>query len=154
MYPDENQINQGQYMTFRYSKTNPRLSNYYTTLHTFRLFKVLAPIAIRDNDNKVVSGSGVQNQIWLSPKFSKSKNIKELLKARSPEQPSFLNSDTSSIFFKVKSQYKTHNSELLAIIEVFKFWQHCVNGCKYEFFIFINYNNFYQFINTKNLNSC
>ena len=39
-------------------------------------------------------------------------------------------------------RYKTHDSELLAIIEAFKTWKHYLKGCKYEVFILINHNNF------------
>ena len=51
----------------------------------------------------------------------------------------------------VKTQYKTYNLELLAIIETFKTWYYYLEKCKYEVFVFIDYNNLCQFINTKNL---
>ena len=41
-----------------------------------------------------------------------------------------------------KTQYKTHNQELLAIIEAFKTWYYYLEGYKYDTFIFTNYNNF------------
>ena len=47
--------------------------------------------------------------------------------------------------------YETYNSELLAIFEIFKIWQHYLEGCKYKVLVFTNHNNFCQFINTKSL---
>ena len=41
-----------------------------------------------------------------------------------------------------KTQYKTHNAELLAIIEVFKTWRHYLESDKYKVLVLINYNNF------------
>ena len=52
-----------------------------------------------------------------------------------------------------KTRYKTHNQELLAIIEVFKTWRHYLEGYKYEVFILIDHNNLRQFIDTKRLSS-
>ena len=41
----------------------------------------------------------------------------------------------------METQYKTHNAELLAIVEVFKTWHHYLKGCEYKVFILIDYNN-------------
>ena len=51
----------------------------------------------------------------------------------------------------VEIQYETHNGELLAIIEAFKTWHHCLKGCKHEVFILTDYNNLCQFMDIKNL---
>ena len=53
-----------------------------------------------------------------------------------------------------KTQYKTYNGKLLAIDEVFKIWRHYLEGYKHKVFVFIDYNNFYRFMNTKSLSSC
>ena len=53
-----------------------------------------------------------------------------------------------------KTQYKTHNSELLAIDEVFKTWRHYLEGCKHKVFVLLDHNKFWQFMDTKNLSSC
>ncbi len=53
-----------------------------------------------------------------------------------------------------ETQYKTHNQELLAIVEVFKTWHHYLEGCKYEVHVFTDYNNLRQFMDTKSLSSC
>ena len=52
-----------------------------------------------------------------------------------------------------ETQYKTHNAELLAIVEAFKTWCHYLEGCKYKVFVLINHNNFCRFMDTKNLSS-
>ena len=52
-----------------------------------------------------------------------------------------------------KTQYKTHNNKLLAIVEVFKTWRDYLEGCKYEIHIFTDYNNLYHFMNMKSLSS-
>ena len=31
-----------------------------------------------------------------------------------------------------KTQYETHDGKLLAIVEVFKIWQHALEDCKHE----------------------
>ena len=50
--------------------------------------------------------------------------------------------------------YKTHNTELLAIIEAFKTWHHYLENSKHEVLVLTNHNNLRQFIDTKNLSSC
>ena len=53
----------------------------------------------------------------------------------------------------VETQYKTHNSKLLAIIKAFKTWRHYLERCKYKVLVFIDHNNLCCFIDTKNLSS-
>ena len=50
-----------------------------------------------------------------------------------------------------KTWYKTHNGELLAIIEAFKTWKHNLESCKYEILMHTDYNNLQRFIDTKSL---
>ena len=45
-----------------------------------------------------------------------------------------------------KTCYETHNHELLAIVEIFKSWDHYLKSCKFEVFILTNHNNLYRFI--------
>ena len=52
-----------------------------------------------------------------------------------------------------KTWYKTHNGELLAIVEVFKTWRHYLKGCKHNVFVLNNHNKLCCFIYTKNLSS-
>ncbi len=40
-----------------------------------------------------------------------------------------------------KTRYKTHDQELLAIVEVFKTWCYYLEGCKYEVFVLTDHNN-------------
>ena len=47
--------------------------------------------------------------------------------------------------------WKTHNAELLAIIEAFKTWRHYLEDCKYKLFVLTNHNNFRRFMDTKSL---
>ena len=49
--------------------------------------------------------------------------------------------------------YKTHNSELLAIIEVFKTWCHYLEGCKHEVLVLTDHNNLRHFMDMKSLSS-
>lgn len=49
--------------------------------------------------------------------------------------------------------YKTQNQELIDIGEAFKTYCHYLEGFRYEIFIFTNYNNLCQFIDTKSLSS-
>ena len=53
-----------------------------------------------------------------------------------------------------KTWYKTHDGELLAIVEAFKTWQHYLKDCKHKFLILTDYNNLCRFINPKSLSSC
>ena len=54
----------------------------------------------------------------------------------------------------IKTCYKTHNSELLAIVKSFKIWMYYVEGFKNEAFSVTNNNNLRQCINMKSLSSC
>ena len=53
-----------------------------------------------------------------------------------------------------ETQYKTHNNELLAIIETFKTCRHYLEDCKHEFFVFTNHKNLCQFMDIKSLQVC
>ena len=50
-----------------------------------------------------------------------------------------------------KTWYKTHNDELLAIVEAFKTWRHYLEGCKHKVLALTNYNNLCHFIDIKSL---
>lgn len=50
-----------------------------------------------------------------------------------------------------ETQYKTHDGELLVLVEAFKNWQHYLENCKYEVLMLTNYKNFGWFIDTKNI---
>ena len=50
--------------------------------------------------------------------------------------------------------YKTHNGELLVFVEMINIHQHYLEGCKYEIFVLIDYDNFSQFMDMKNLSFC
>ena len=41
----------------------------------------------------------------------------------------------------IKTQYKTKDAELLAIVKGFKIWRHHLKGCKYKVFVSTNHNN-------------
>lgn len=51
----------------------------------------------------------------------------------------------------VKTWYKTHNGEILAIMKISKTWQYHSKDCHYESFILTDDKNFYYFINLKGL---
>ena len=40
-----------------------------------------------------------------------------------------------------KTRYKTHNGELLAIVEAFKTWRHYLESCKHEILVLTDHNN-------------
>ena len=52
-----------------------------------------------------------------------------------------------------KTRYKTHDSKLLAIVETFKTWQHCLKDCKHKVLVHTNHNNLRRFMDTKSLSS-
>ena len=52
-----------------------------------------------------------------------------------------------------KTQYKTQNAELLAIVEAFKTCRHYLEGCKLEVLVLIDHNSLRQFMDTKSLSS-
>ena len=41
----------------------------------------------------------------------------------------------------METRYKTHNSELLAIVETFKTWKHYLKNFQQKVFIFIDHYN-------------
>ncbi len=49
--------------------------------------------------------------------------------------------------------YEIRDSELLAIVEVFKTWRHYLEGCKHEVLVLTDYNNLQLFMDTKSLSS-
>ena len=52
-----------------------------------------------------------------------------------------------------KTRYKTHNKELLAIVEALKTWGHYLEGSNYEVLVLTDHNNLRQFMDTKSLSS-
>ena len=52
-----------------------------------------------------------------------------------------------------KTYYKIYDNELLAIVEAFNKWKYYLKSCKHKIFVLTDYNNLYQFINTKSLSS-
>ncbi len=53
-----------------------------------------------------------------------------------------------------ETRYKTHNQELLAIVEAFKTWCHYLEGCKYKVLVLTDHNNLRRFMDTKSLSFC
>ena len=53
----------------------------------------------------------------------------------------------------VETWYKTHNGELLVIVQAFKTWPYYLEGCKHEVLILTDHNNLRCFIDTKSLSS-
>ena len=53
-----------------------------------------------------------------------------------------------------KTWFKSHNSEFVAIVELFKIWKQYLESYKHKVFVLIDYNNFQQFINIKSLSYC
>ena len=52
-----------------------------------------------------------------------------------------------------ETRNKTHDSELLAIIEAFKTWRHYLEGCKHTVLVLTDHNNLHRFMDTKRLSS-
>ena len=52
-----------------------------------------------------------------------------------------------------ETRYKTHNGELLAIIEAFMTWKHYLEGSRHEVFVLTDHNNLWQFMDIKSLSS-
>ena len=52
-----------------------------------------------------------------------------------------------------ETRYKTHDGELLAIVEAFKTWRHYLEGCKHEVLVLTDHNNLRRFMDTKSLSS-
>ena len=52
-----------------------------------------------------------------------------------------------------KTWYKTHNGELLTIVEAFETWRHYLEGCKHKVLVLTNHNNLCRFMDTKSLSS-
>ncbi len=50
-------------------------------------------------------------------------------------------------------RYKNNDQKLLPIVETFKTWRHCLEGCKYEVLVLTDYNNLCRFMDTKSLSS-
>ena len=55
--------------------------------------------------------------------------------------------------FAAETRYKTHDGELLAIVEAFKTWRHYLEGCKHEVLVLTDHNNLCRFMDMKSLSS-
>lgn len=51
----------------------------------------------------------------------------------------------------IETHYKTHDLELLAIVETLNTWRHYLKAFKHEVFILTDNNKFYWFIDMKSL---
>lgn len=49
----------------------------------------------------------------------------------------------------IKRHYKAHNGELLAIMEVFKHWQHYLEGSRYPVIVKSDHANLWMFMEPK-----
>ena len=49
--------------------------------------------------------------------------------------------------------YKTHDDEVLAIVEAFQTWRHYLEGCKHQVLVLTDHNNLCPFMETKSLSS-
>ena len=52
-----------------------------------------------------------------------------------------------------ETRYKTHDGELLAIVEAFTTWKHYLEGSQHEVLVLTDHNNLRRFIETKSLSS-
>ena len=52
-----------------------------------------------------------------------------------------------------ETRYKTPDSELLAIVEVFKTWKYYLEGSQYKVLVLTNHNNLCRFMDVKSLSS-
>lgn len=56
------------------------------------------------------------------------------------------------LFFE--QNYKTYDTELLAIVKGFKTWRYYFEGAAYTILVVIDYNNLKKFIETTCLSNC
>ncbi len=96
---------------------------------------------------------GVLSQMILDQHFSGHMTHKDPILSMSKIGQWYLVAFFSQKMIPAETRYKTHNQELLVIIEAFKTWRHYLEGYKYEVLIFTYYNNLCWFIDTKNLSS-
>ena len=59
----------------------------------------------------------------------------------------------SQMMIFAETRYKTHDGELLAIVETLKTWRHYLEGSQYEVFVLTDHNNLRRFMDKKNLSS-
>ena len=59
----------------------------------------------------------------------------------------------SKKMISAETWYKTHNGEVLAIVEAFKTWRHYLESCKHEVLVLTDHNNLRCFIDIKSLSS-
>ena len=52
-----------------------------------------------------------------------------------------------------ETKAKTHDGELLAIVEVFKTWRHYLEDSRHEVLVLTDHNNLRRFMDTKSLSS-
>lgn len=96
----------------------------------------------------------VLSQMTLDQHFSNPMPYEDPISTRSDISLWHLVTFFSLKIISAKIRYETYNQDLMAIVEVFQTWHHYLEGYQYEVFVFTHYNNFYWFIDTKNLSSC
>ena len=57
------------------------------------------------------------------------------------------------VMIPAETRYKTHNGELLAIVEAFKTWRNYLEGYQHEVLVLTDHNNLHRFMDTKSLSS-
>ena len=128
------------FLTFEAKKTFIHLWKPFTKALILRHFDLKCHIWIETDVSSYAIGR-VFSQMTLDQHFSGHVTYKN---------PNFSKSEIGQwhlvAFFcwkiiPVKTRYKTYNQELLAIVETFKTWRHYLKGCKYEVFVFTDYNN-------------
>ena len=141
-------MGESMFLTLDARKTFNHLRQAFIKAPILRHFDLECYIRIETNASGYAIG-GVFDQLstdWASPDESNSANKSDF--GQWHPVAYYL---TKMIL--IETWYKTHNAELLAIVEAFKSWPHYLEGCKHKILVLTDHNNLQWFIDTKSLSS-
>ena len=107
-----------------------------TDVLSYAISKILSQMVLDQSSSDYVTHNG-------HPNSSKSSEIGQW------HQVAFF----SRKMISAETWYKTHDQELLAMVEAFKTWHHYLESCKYEVLVLTDHNNLCQFMDTKSFSS-
>ncbi len=126
------------------------LQKAFTKALILRYFDPECHIRIKTDALRYAIG-GVLSQITSDQHYSNHMTHEDLISSKSEIGQWYPVAFFSWKMISIETWYKTHDQELLDMVEVFKTWRHYLEGCKYEILVLTNYNNLWRFMDTKSL---
>ncbi len=146
-------VNPGtEFLTPEAKKAFIHLKKAFTKAAILRHFDLEPDIRIR-TDVLGYAISGVLSQMTSDQHFSDHVTHKDPISSKSAIGQWHPVAFYSRKMIPAETRYKIHDQELLTIVKAIKTWCQYLEDCKYKFFVLIDYNNLYRFMDMKSLSS-